>query len=237
MSFLESGGLLEDPAQPPRGNRGLNARQVDDAITARLATYLTQSGVQRLVDQKVNISDYDIQVATLQSRDTENRNNLTAAVARIRTAEGSIVTLQTDVDTAETEIDTAEANITKLQSDVSNLDTSKLAVDDFYIDPDKRYATIEDLSENWVFVFSHVPAKYSEATHVRVSWDGVIAYNNVWSPTTEYILFSIDPTQIPNLADNARTTPTKKIWRVQFSILKNTELLGIETVPIIIDRG
>ena len=115
---------------------------------------------------------------------------------------------------------------------------SKLNAEDFYIDPNRRYATIADLSENWVFVFSHVPAKYSEATHIRVSWDGVIAYNNVWDPTTEYILFSINPTQIPNLADNARTTPSKLIWRVQFSILKNnTELLGIETVPIVINRG
>ena len=115
---------------------------------------------------------------------------------------------------------------------------SKLNAEDFYIDPDKRYATLDDLSKNWVFVFSHVPAKYSEATHIRVSWDGVIAYNSVWDPTTEYILFSINPTQIPNLADNARTTPSKLIWRVQFSILKNnTELLGIETVPIVINRG
>ena len=110
-------------------------------------------------------------------------------------------------------------------------------INDFYIDPNRRYATVEDLRKNWVFFFSNVPEEYANANLVSVSWDGVLAYRSAWTPATRYILFSIDPRQINNLIDNANADTSKLTWRVQVTFLRNTEALGIEDVPIIIDRG
>ena len=117
------------------------------------------------------------------------------------------------------------------------LDAALAALDVLYIDPNRRYATTDDLSKNWVFFFSHVPERYKTANLVIVSWDGVIAYRNSWTPSTEYIFFAIDPVQINNLKDNANMDPNKLLWRVQVTFRQGTTTLGIETVPIIIDRG
>ena len=117
------------------------------------------------------------------------------------------------------------------------LDAALAALDVLYIDPNRRYATTADLSKNWVFFFSHVPERYKNANLVSISWDGVIAYRNAWTPSTEYIFFAIDPAQINNLIDNANTDTSKLIWRVQVTFLQGTTTLGIEDVPIIIDRG
>ena len=207
MSLLQSGGILEDAPQPPVGRRGLTAQQVNDEITRRLASYITQARITTLLGEKVDESDYNLQVATLNSRDTENRNNLTAAVARIAANE----------------------------SEIDTLETGKLEVEDFYIDPDKRYVTPAQLSDNFVLYFSHVPAKYQSANLVRVNWDGIPVYAGAWTPSTEYILFGIDPRQLDNLRTNV--TRDKVDWLIEVRFFNSSEALGTETLRILIDRG
>ena len=207
MSLLQSGGILEDPPQPPVGRRGLTAQQVQDAITARLASYDTQARVAALLAEKVDESDYNIRVAGLDSRDTENRNNIAAAVARLATAEG--------------EIDTLEAG--------------KVSVDDFYMDITPRYCTLDRLSGNFVFVFSHVPAKYATANLVQVNFQGVSAYRGAWTPSTEYILFGLLPTAVQNIRNN--TARNQSVWRGAVSFFAGTTNLGEEMFIVAIDRG
>ena len=117
------------------------------------------------------------------------------------------------------------------------LDAALAALDILYIDPNRRYATLADLRKNWVFFFSHVPERYKTANVVSISWDGVIAYKDAWTPSTEYIFFAINPTQLQNLDDVVTQDTSKLLWRVQVTFLQGTTTLGIETVPIIIDRG
>lgn len=82
MSIL-SGGILENAPQPPAGNRGLTAQQVQDAITARLRSYITQARIQSLLNEKLDESDFNIEKASLESRDTENRNNINALARQV----------------------------------------------------------------------------------------------------------------------------------------------------------
>ena len=83
MSLLQSGGILEDPAQPPVGRRGLNAQQVDDAITARLASYITQSRITALLGGYVTGAEWDqdrretdAEVLALQTKQEEINDGL-----------------------------------------------------------------------------------------------------------------------------------------------------------------
>ena len=119
----------------------------------------------------------------------------------------------------------------------AQLDAALEALDVLYIDPNRRYATLADLRKNWVFYFSHVPERYKSANIVSISWDGVIAYKDAWTPSTEYIFFAINPTQLQNLDDVVTQDTSKLLWRVQITFLQGETTLGIETVPIIIDRG
>lgn len=207
MSLLQSGGILEDPPQPPTGRRGLTATQVEEAITSRLASYLTQSRIAALLGEKVDESDYNLQVATLNSRDTDNRNNLAAAIVRLAAAEGEIDTLE----------------------------SGKIDVDDFYLDITPRYCSLDRLSGNFVFVFSHVPSKYSTANIVEVNFQGVSAYRSSWTPSTEYILFGLLPTAVQNIRNN--TGRNQLTWQGLVEFFNGTTSLGTERFIVAIDRG
>lgn len=130
------------------------------------------------------------------------------------------------------------AAVTQAEFDAlkAEVDT-KLNAEDFYIDPDKRYATPAQLSDNWVLYFSHVPTKYQSANLVRVNWDGIPVYAGSWTPSTEYIIFGIDPTQIDNLRTNVTRDGSKPDWLVEVRFFDRSTQLGFESLRILIDRG
>ena len=134
----------------------------------------------------------------------------------------------------EADFNTLKAAVDTLRTEVAN----KLNAEDFYIDVWPRYISSERLGGNIIFVFSHVPAKYQTANLIIVEWDGVpVVPRTAWDPSTEYILFSIGATNLDNLRVALGASPNRETWQVQIRFFQQTNFLGIETVPVLIDRG
>lgn len=236
MSILDQ-GILENAPQPRAGGRGLTANQVNEEITRRLASYITQSRVTTLLDGKVDESDYNIEKSTIESRITENRNNINgndSDITSLQTAVGTKLAIST-FNSAKTNLENAD---TALGRRIDDVDNRHVSVDDFYIDVWPRYITSERLGGNIIFVFSHVPPKYQVANLITVQWDGVpVVPRTAWNPSTEYILFSIGATNLDNLRVALGASPNRESWQVQIRFFNQTVELGLENIPVLIDRG
>ena len=128
------------------------------------------------------------------------------------------------------------AQVTQAEFDALKAEVeTKQDIEDFYIDITPRYATFDDLSGNWMFVFSHVPAKYAEANLIQVNFQGIRAYRGAWNPTTEYILFSMETAAVALIRNN--TERNQSVWTGEVSFFKGAEDLGDERFIVAIDRG
>ena len=105
----------------------------------------------------------------------------------------------------------------------------------FYVDVTPRYATIADLSDNWVLTFSAVPDRFKPANLVEVNFQGVLAYRSAWNPNSEYILFGLLPNAITNITNN--TGRNQATWEGQVTFFNGTENLGSKNFVVAIDRG
>lgn len=127
--------------------------------------------------------------------------------------------------------------IDALDGRVMALESGKLDAEDFYIDVWPRYISSERLGGNIIFIFSHVPAKYQTANQIRIMWDGVPVYRNVWNPSTEFVLFSIAASSLDNLRVALGASPSRLAWQVQVRFYRDDVELGLENAPVLIDRG
>lgn len=227
-SIAVSGNFIDIP-ESLRGELHVDVFDTSDEMIGRIAVNIHEGASvdfhDILPDNRISAEiiehPTDDTLLRLQIRNTHARNGSTIVAGTTMKVYGVSALPRSQVD-----------GVTQEQ-----LDEAIAGINDFYISPNRRYATLADLRKNWVFFFSHVPEEYANANLVSVSWDGVLAYRSSWTPATQYIFFAIDPTQLNNL-DNVVTQDTSKLlWRVQVTFMRNTETLGVETVPIIIDRG
>ena len=128
-----------------------------------------------------------------------------------------------------------------INTELTRLENEKRDEDELFIVPDpgrvRPLNTGTELGKNFTFFFSHIPEKYSTANQLRVSWQGVPAYRNVFDPSELFIYFGIEPTQIPNLVNYAGSNRDENHWTLQFEFFNGPTVLGLENVPMIIDRS